>query len=88
MGHAERQREICGSDLSSTLCGAWRGGPSLLWKKLRMQEDGQSFTSLARRMRKRLNFKTLHSFKKAPRFYGNRKCLKWGYFRGFNTIPR
>jgi len=36
-------------------------------------EERQPFV---RRMRKRLNFKALHSFKKASRFYGDRQYLK------------
>jgi hypothetical protein len=80
MGHTERHvRFVDPIDLNVV----WRpeGSPSLLWKSCECEER-QSFT---RRMRKRLTFKALHSFKKASRFYGDRQFLKCGCSQGFNT---
>jgi glycosyltransferase involved in cell wall biosynthesis len=72
MGHAERQREIC-DWIDFNVVRRLEGRCELSLEEFRMWEQRQPFVG---KMRKRLNFKALHSFKKASRFYGDRQYLK------------
>jgi glycosyltransferase involved in cell wall biosynthesis len=72
MANGERQREIC-DWIDLNILRRLDGQIELSLEDFRVWEESQPFTS---KMRKRLEFKALHSFKKASRFYGERKYLK------------
>jgi hypothetical protein len=75
MGMAEMQRELC-TWIDLNIVRRLEGQPELSLGEFRLWEERQPFV---RRMRERLNFKALHSFKKASRFYGERRYLKCAF---------
>jgi glycosyltransferase involved in cell wall biosynthesis len=75
MGLAEMQREVC-AWIDLNVVRRLEGQSELSLEEFRMWEERQPFV---KRMRERLNFKALHSFKKASRFYGERRYLKCAF---------
>jgi len=75
MGLVEMQRDIC-AWIDLNVVRRLEGQPELSLEEFRLWEHGQPFV---KRMRERLNFKALHSFKKASRFYGERRYLKCAF---------